>query len=83
MGGGGRRAARGGLQLSTGLFGGSMCLRSAIYSHKPMQTSLEGLRDVCVTNTGATIRPTYTSHLVPSTGPIIPVMTSHGRQNQF
>ena len=42
------RKAKGKLKLpTTGLFGGSMCPRSA--SHKPMQTILEGLRDVSLT----------------------------------
>ena len=29
------------------------------------------------------IRPMATSHLVPSMGPIVPVLTSHGWQNQL
>ena len=38
MGGGGGWAAGGGLKLPTGLFGGSMCPRSA--SHKPRQAGM-------------------------------------------
>ena len=36
-----------------------------------------------LTNTGVNIRPIATSHLVPSMGPTVPVLTLHGRQNQL
>ena len=35
------------------------------------------------TNTGVNIRPMHASHLVPSMGPIVSLMTSHGQQNQL
>ena len=55
-----------------------MSLRSA--SHRPRQ-DWRALRDVSPTQGGE--YQTHTSHLVPSMGPIVLVVTLHGRQNQL
>ena len=69
--------AGGGLYRPTGLFGVAMSPRSA--SHRPRH-DWRALRDVSPTQGGY---QTYTSHLVPSMGPIVSVVTLHSRQNQL
>ena len=63
---GGWEGVGGGLYLPIGLFGASMCPRSA--SHRPRQ-DWRAYNARCLTNTGVNIRPIATSHLVPSMGP--------------
>ena len=76
MNGGGEWEARGGLNLPIGLFGVAMSPRSA--SHRSRQ-DWRALRDVSPTQGEY---QTHTSHLVPSMGPIVSVVTLHGQQNQ-
>ena len=78
MGGGwGGWEAGGGLHRPTGLFGVAMSPRSA--SHRPRH-DWRALRDVSPTQGEY---QTHISHLVPSMGPIVSVVTLHGRQNQL
>ena len=78
VGGWGRWEAGGGLHHLTGLFGVAMSPRSA--GHRPRH-DWRALRDVSPTQLGE--YQIHTSHLVPSMGPIVSVVTLHGRQNQL
>ena len=71
MGGGG------GLHRPTGLFGVAMSPRSV--GHRPRH-DWRALRDVSPTQGEY---QTHTSHPVPPMGPIVSVVTLHGRQNQL
>ena len=73
VGGGGGWEAGGGLHRPTGLFGVAMSPRSA--SHRPRH-DWRALRHQ---HRGE--YQTHTSHVVPSMGPIVSVVTLHGRQN--
>ena len=77
VGGGGGWEAGGRLHRPIGLFGVAMSPRSA--SHRPRH-DWRALRDVSPTQGEY---QTHTSHLVPLMGPIVSVVTLHGRQNQL
>ena len=77
MGGGGGWEAGSGLYPPIGLFGVVMSPRSV--SHRPRQ-DWRALRDVSPTQGEY---QTHTSHLVPSMGSIVSVVTLHCRQNQL
>ena len=77
VGVGGGWEAGGGLHRPTGPFGVAMGPRSA--SHRPRH-DWRALRDVSPTQGEY---QTHTSHLVPPMGPIVSVVTLHGRQNQL
>ena len=79
MDGGGGWEAGGGLHRPNGPFGVAMSPRSA--SHRPRH-DWRALRDVSPTQHRGEYQ-THTSHLVPSMGPIVSVVTLHGRQNQL
>ena len=68
---------RGGLYFPTGLFGVAIYESKNCTSHRPIDKP--GGPKRCLTNTGE--YQTHTSHLVPFMGPIVSVVTSHGRQN--
>ena len=68
--------AGGELNLSIRLFGVAMSPRNA--SHMPRQ-EWRALRDISPTQGEY---QTHTSHLVPSMGPTVSVVTLHGQQNQ-
>ena len=69
--------AEGGLHLPIGLFGIAMNPRSV--SHRPRH-DWRALRDASPTQGEY---QTHISHLVPSMGPIVSVVTLHGQQNQL
>ena len=68
---------RGGLYFSTALFGVAIYKSKNCTSHRPIDKP--GGPKRCLTNTGE--YQTHTSYLVPFMGPIVSVVTSHGRQN--
>ena len=74
---GGGWEAGGGLHRPIGLFGVAMRPRSA--SHRPRHN----WRALKTSHQHRGEYQTHTSHLVPSMGPIVSVMTLHGRQNQL
>ena len=77
MGGGSGWEAGCGLYFPIRLFGVAMSPRSA--SHRPRQ-DWRALRDVSPTQGKYQI---HTSHLVPSMGPVVSVVTLHGRKNHL
>ena len=78
VGVGGGWEAGGGLHRPTGLFGVAMSPRSA--SHR-RRHDWRALRETSHQHRGE--YQTHTSHLVPPMGPIVSVVTLHGRQNQL
>ena len=77
VGGGGGWEARVGLHLPIGLFRVAMSPRSA--SQRPRH-DWRALRDLSPTQGEY---QTHNSHLVPSMGPIVSVVTLHSRKNQL